>query len=178
MTEVGRPRYGDDRGTRNGHDEAQELRRMQRLMQQDHRRRHRKKRREVAERRGDHRPERPVRGKGQQRQRRREEQADGDENRQAAPDHRLVLEDQRRQQQEQDREGGDADRGPRERLDGPQAELRQNDPGAQEEGRSEGVDNGCCHEVRLGAFLRGLRVARSGPFWPRFLRLANPLPAL
>ena len=58
------------------------------------------------------------------------------------PDYGLALEDQRRQQQEQQRERGNADRGPRQRLDGPQAQLRQNDPGAQEEGRSEGVNNG------------------------------------
>ena len=57
--------------------------------------------------------------------------------------------------QEQERERGDADRGPRQRLDRPQAELRQNDPGAQEEGRSKGVEDGCGHEVRLDAFLRG-----------------------
>jgi hypothetical protein len=160
------------------HDKAKELRRLQRLVQQDHRRRHRKQRREVAERRRDHRSERPVRGKSQKRQRGREEQADGDENRQAAPDDRLVVEDQRRQQQEQQRERGDADCGPRERIDGPQAQLRQNDPGPKEAGRSKGVDNGCCHEVRLDAFLRGRRVALSPPFWLRFLRLANPLLAL
>jgi hypothetical protein len=55
---------------------------------------------------------------------------------------RLVLEDERRQQQEQQRERGNADRGPRQRIDGPQAQLRQNDPGAQETRRSKGVDNG------------------------------------
>ena len=52
----------------------------------------------------------------------------------------------------------DADRGPRQRSTDPR-QLRQNDPGAQEEGRSKGVEDGCGHEVRLGTPLRGARLA-------------------
>ena len=88
-------------------------------------------------------------------------------------------EDQRRQQQEQKREGGDADRGPRQRLDGPQAQLRQNDPAPRKKAEAKAkMMAAVMRSVLVPSWGRGLLVpaifARRGALPIRFRRFSTP----
>jgi len=135
---VSAARGGEQHDPRHGDDKAGELQHVQRLAEQRDRERDREQRRQVAECARHHRAERVIGGEREQGDRARKHEADRGEDRHGAPHDGRVAQCKRRCTDEQQRRRRDADRGPRKRGNVAQAELRQYQRQAEQEGGAEG----------------------------------------